>query len=53
MKVIHPHLRDSRDAIERFSIEARAVAKLHHPNIVLFLVQHCDYCAHSKQHTAL
>src|SRR5271154_2572297 len=34
VKVIHPHLRDKVEAIRRFSIEARAVAKLHHPNIV-------------------
>jgi hypothetical protein len=34
VKVIHPHLRDSADAVRRFSIEARAVAKLRHPNIV-------------------
>jgi len=34
VKVIHPHLRDSVEAVRRFSIEARAVAKLRHPNIV-------------------
>jgi serine/threonine-protein kinase len=34
VKVIHPHLRDSREAVSRFNAEARAVAKLHHPNIV-------------------
>jgi serine/threonine-protein kinase len=34
VKVIHPHLRDSREVARRFSIEAQAVAKLHHPNIV-------------------
>jgi serine/threonine-protein kinase len=34
VKVIHPHLRDSADAVRRFSIEARAVAKLRHANIV-------------------
>lgn len=34
VKVIHPHLRDSAEAVRRFSIEARAVAKLRHPNIV-------------------
>jgi serine/threonine-protein kinase len=34
VKVIHPHLRDKAEAVRRFSIEARAVAKLHHPNIV-------------------
>jgi serine/threonine-protein kinase len=34
LKVIHPHLRDSREVVLRFSTEARAVAKLRHPNIV-------------------
>ena len=34
IKVIHPHLRDSSEAISRFHAEARAVAKLRHPNIV-------------------
>jgi len=34
VKVIHPHLRDSAEAVRRFAIEARAVAKLRHPNIV-------------------
>jgi serine/threonine protein kinase len=34
VKVIHPHLRDSAEAVRRFSIEARAVAKLRHANIV-------------------
>jgi len=34
VKVIHPHLRDSREVVQRFNTEARAVAKLRHPNIV-------------------
>jgi serine/threonine protein kinase len=34
LKVIHPHLRDSGEVARRFSIEAQAVAKLRHPNIV-------------------
>ncbi|MGH7269348.1 MAG: protein kinase domain-containing protein, partial [Polyangiaceae bacterium] len=34
VKVIHPHLRDSPEVVSRFSIEAKAVAKLRHPNIV-------------------
>jgi serine/threonine protein kinase len=34
VKVIHPHLRDSREAVSRFHAEAKAVAKLRHPNIV-------------------
>jgi tRNA A-37 threonylcarbamoyl transferase component Bud32 len=34
VKVIHPHLRNSREVAERFHVEARAVAKLRHPNIV-------------------
>jgi eukaryotic-like serine/threonine-protein kinase len=34
IKVIHPHLRDSAEIAHRFSVEARAVAKLRHPNIV-------------------
>jgi serine/threonine-protein kinase len=33
-KVIHPHLRDSLEAKQRFYVEAKAVAKLRHPNIV-------------------
>jgi serine/threonine-protein kinase len=34
VKIIHPHLRDSREIVSRFNTEARAVAKLRHPNIV-------------------
>jgi serine/threonine-protein kinase len=34
VKVIHPHLRDSREVVARFIAEAKAVAKLRHPNIV-------------------
>src|SRR5579884_1673421 len=34
VKIIHPHLRDSREVVTRFNTEARAVAKLRHPNIV-------------------
>jgi eukaryotic-like serine/threonine-protein kinase len=34
IKVIHPHLRDTREVVARFNAEARAVAKLHHANIV-------------------
>lgn len=34
VKVIHPHLRDSREVVSRFNTEARAVAKLRHANIV-------------------
>jgi serine/threonine-protein kinase len=34
VKVIHPHLRDSREVVTRFNNEAQAVAKLRHPNIV-------------------
>src|SRR3954454_7027818 len=34
VKVLHPHLRESREIAHRFSAEARAVAKLRHPNIV-------------------
>ncbi|HEY2515641.1 MAG TPA: serine/threonine-protein kinase [Polyangiaceae bacterium] len=34
IKVIHPHLRDSLEAKHRFYVEAQAVAKLRHPNIV-------------------
>jgi serine/threonine protein kinase len=34
VKVIHPHLRDSREVVSRFNTEAKAVAKLRHPNIV-------------------
>lgn len=34
VKVLHPHLRDSREVAHRFAAEAKAVAKLRHPNIV-------------------
>ena len=34
VKVIHPHLRDSAEVAHRFAVEARAVAKLRHANIV-------------------
>ena len=34
LKVIHPHLRDSPEVAHRFFVEAKAVAKLRHPNIV-------------------
>jgi serine/threonine-protein kinase len=34
IKVIHPHLRDSPEVAHRFVVEAQAVAKLRHPNIV-------------------
>jgi eukaryotic-like serine/threonine-protein kinase len=34
IKVLHPHLRESREIAHRFSVEAKAVAKLRHANIV-------------------
>ncbi len=34
IKVLHPHLKESREIAHRFSAEARAVAKLRHGNIV-------------------
>jgi len=34
IKLIHPHLRDSPEVAHRFFVEAQAVAKLRHPNIV-------------------
>lgn len=34
VKVIHPHLRDSAEVAHRFVVEAQAVAKLRHTNIV-------------------
>lgn len=34
VKLLHPHLASNEDSRRRFSREARAVAKLHHPNIV-------------------
>jgi serine/threonine-protein kinase len=34
VKVLHPHLRDSSEVAHRFSVEAKAVAKLRHANIV-------------------
>ena len=34
VKVLHPHLRGSSEIAHRFSVEAKAVAMLRHPNIV-------------------
>ena len=34
IKVLHPHLRESREIAHRFEAEAKAVAKLRHRNIV-------------------
>src|SRR5258708_2128874 len=34
VKLIHPHLRESVEVGARFASEARAVARLHHPNVV-------------------
>lgn len=34
VKVLHPHLRDNGEIAHRFAVEAKAVAKLRHPNIV-------------------
>ncbi len=34
IKIIHPHLVDDEDFVQRFETEARAVAQLSHPNIV-------------------
>jgi len=34
VKIIHPHLRNSLEVVSRFYAEAKAVAKLRHPNIV-------------------
>jgi serine/threonine-protein kinase len=34
VKVLHPHLRESSEIAHRFASEAKAVAKLRHPNIV-------------------
>jgi eukaryotic-like serine/threonine-protein kinase len=34
IKIIHKHLRESTEVARRFEAEARAVAKLRHPNIV-------------------
>src|SRR5271165_3800677 len=43
VKVIHPHLRDSKEVVSRFNTEAQAVAKLRHPNIVeVFDVSEAD-----------
>jgi serine/threonine protein kinase len=43
VKVIHRHLRDDKEIATRFVREARAVAKLHHPNIVeVFDVSEAD-----------
>ncbi|WP_146651200.1 serine/threonine-protein kinase [Labilithrix luteola] len=34
IKVLHPHLKESSEIAHRFAAEAKAVAKLRHPNIV-------------------
>jgi serine/threonine-protein kinase len=34
VKVLHPHLKESSEIAHRFAAEAKAVAKLRHPNIV-------------------
>ncbi|MCL2725877.1 MAG: serine/threonine protein kinase [Polyangiaceae bacterium] len=34
IKVLHPHLKEDLEIAHRFAVEARAVAKLRHPNIV-------------------
>lgn len=34
IKIIHPHLRENAEVAARFTSEAKAVAKLRHPNIV-------------------
>ncbi|MCL2777700.1 MAG: serine/threonine protein kinase [Polyangiaceae bacterium] len=34
IKVLHPHLKESGEIAHRFAVEAKAVAKLRHPNIV-------------------
>jgi eukaryotic-like serine/threonine-protein kinase len=34
VKVLHPHLRENGEIAHRFAVEAKAVAKLRHPNIV-------------------
>jgi serine/threonine-protein kinase len=34
IKVLHPHLASQQDSRRRLALEAKAVAKLHHPNIL-------------------
>ncbi len=35
MKIIHPHLAQDKEAIERFKREAEATSRLSHPNVVM------------------
>src|SRR5580658_6511316 len=40
VKIIHPHLRDSKEVVSRFNTEARAVAKLRHTTLRKLLQTH-------------
>ena len=43
LKVMHPHLGDDPDFVERFVHEARSAAKLSHPNVVSVFDQGADH----------
>src|SRR5258708_27505435 len=42
IKVLHPHVIESEDAVKRFRQEAQAIAALTHPNIVRVLDFHAS-----------
>jgi serine/threonine-protein kinase len=42
LKVMHPHLADNPDFVERFVREARSAARLSHPNVVAVFDQGAD-----------
>lgn len=49
IKVMHPSYAADRSFAERFELEARAAAKLHHPNVVAVHDQGVDYAGDHAQ----